>query len=61
MKKYLMFLKQCEREQGLPFIASMEIPNKRLIETLKESEDILSGKVKAKRYKNFDELVEDVD
>lgn len=57
----MMFLKQCEREQGLPFVATMEVPNKRLLSALEESEDIISGKVKAKRYKNFDELIEDVD
>lgn len=57
----MMFLKQCEREQGLPFKATMEVPNNRLISALEESEDIISGKIKAKRYKNFDELVEDID
>lgn len=57
----MMFLKQCKREQGLPFIATMEVPNNRLVSALEESEDIISGKVNAKRYKNFDELVEDID
>lgn len=57
----MMFLKQCNREQGLPFTATMEVPNVRLLSALKESDDIISGKLKAKRYKNFDELVEDID
>lgn len=57
----MMFLKQCERIQGLPFAATMEVPNNRLLTALKESEDIISGKIEAKRYKNFDELVEDID
>lgn len=57
----MMFLKQCNREQGLPFTATMEVPNARLLSALKESDDIISGKLKAKRYKNFDELVEDID
>ena len=57
----MMFLKQCEREQGLPFAATMNVPNNRLIEALEESENIINGKVKAKRYKNFDELLEDID
>ena len=57
----MMFLKQCEREQGIPFMATMEVPNKRLLSALEESEDIISGKVKAKRYKNFDAMVEDLD
>lgn len=57
----MMFLKQCEREQGLPFVATMDVPNNRLLSALEESEDILNGKVKAKRYKTFDDLVEDID
>lgn len=57
----MMFLKQCEREQGLPFLATMEVPNQKLLSALKESEDIIDGKIKAKRYKNFDELVEDIE
>ncbi len=57
----MMFLKQCKREQGLPFVATMEVPNNRLLSALEESENILNGKVEAKRYKNFDELIEDID
>ena len=57
----MMFLKQCDREQGLPFTATMEVPNKRLLAALKESEKIINGEIPAKRYKNFDELVEDID
>lgn len=57
----MMFLKQCEREQGIPFTVTMEVPNKRLLSALEESEDIISGKVKTKRYKNFDAMVEDLD
>lgn len=57
----MMFLKQCEREQGIPFTATMKVPNKRLLNALEESEDIISGKVKSKRYKNFDAMLEDLD
>ena len=57
----MMFLKQCNREQGLPFVATMEVPNKRLLSALEESEDIISGKLETKRYKNFDDLIEDID
>ena len=57
----MMFLKQCDREQGLPFTATMEVPNKRLLAALEESEKIISGELPAKRYKSFDELVEDID
>lgn len=57
----MMFLKQCEREQGIPFNVTMEVPNKRLISALEESENIINGKVNSKKYNNFDELVKDVD
>lgn len=57
----MMFLRQCDREQGLPFIATMNVPNTRLMEALQESEDIVNNKIKAKRYKNFDEIIEDID
>ena len=56
----MMFLKQCDREQGLPFAATMEVPNKRLSTALEESEKIISGELPAKRYKNFDNLLEDI-
>lgn len=57
----MMFLKQCEREQGIPFNITMEVPNKRLISALEESEDIINGKIKTKKYDNFDELIKDID
>ncbi len=57
----MMFLKQCNREQGIPFMASMESHSAKLISALLESEDIINGKINAKRYKNFDELVDDID
>lgn len=56
-----MFLKQCEREQGLPFIATMEVPNSRLLKALEEAEQIINGKIKAKEYNSVDELFEDLD
>ena len=57
----MMFLKQCEREQGIPFNITMKVPNKRLISALEESEDIVKGKVETKMYENFDDLVKDID
>lgn len=57
----MMFLKQCEREQGIPFNITMEVPNKRLISALEESENIINGKIKTKKYDNFDELIKDID
>ena len=57
----MMFLKQCEREQGIPFTVTMEVPNKRLLSALEESEDIVNGKINSKRYENFDAMIEDID
>ena len=33
-----MFLRQCEREQGLPFTATLEVPNSRLLQALEKAE-----------------------
>ncbi len=57
----MMFLKQCEREKGLPFAATMEVPNTRLLNALEESEKIINGQINAKRYNSFDEILKDID
>lgn len=56
-----MFLTQSVREQSIPFIPTMNVPNERLISALEEVEAIESGKIPAKRYKNFEEALEDID
>lgn len=56
-----MFLTQCVREQSIPFIPSMEVPNARLISAMEEVEAIENGKIKSKKYKNFDEALKDID
>ena len=56
-----MFLTQSVREQSIPFIPSMEVPNARLISAIEEVEAIESGKIKAKKYKTFEEVLEDID
>ena len=33
----------------------------RLLDALEESEKIINGEIPAKRYKNFDELLEDIE
>ncbi len=50
-----------KREQGMTFTATMKVPNKRLLSALEESEDIINGKINAKRYKNFDAMINDLD
>ena len=56
-----MFLTQSVREQSIPFILSMEIHNARLISAMEEVEAIESGKIKAKKYKSFEEALKDID
>ena len=56
-----MFLTQSVREQSIPFIPSMEVPNARLISAIGEVEAIESGKIKAKKYKTFEDALEDID
>ena len=56
-----MFLTQSVREQSIPFVPTMNVPNERLLKALQEVEDIESGKVKAKRYKTFEDALKDLD
>ena len=56
-----MFLTQSVREQSIPFIPSIEVPNARLISAMEEAEAIEAGKIKAKKYKTFEEAIEDID
>ena len=56
-----MFLTQSVREHSIPFIPSMEVPNARLISAIEEVEAIESGKIKTKKYKTFEEALEDID
>ena len=49
-----MFLRQCDREQGLVFTPTMSPePNKELLESLQEIEDYKNGKVALESYKIF--------
>ena len=56
-----MFLTQSVREQSIPFIPSLEISNARLISAMEEVQAIESSKIKAKKYKTFEEALEDID
>lgn len=56
-----MFLKQSVRDQSFPFVPTIETPNARLISAMEEVEAIESGKLKAKKYKTFEEALKDID
>ena len=52
-----MFLRQCEREQGLVFTPSMnQTPSKELLESLQEIEDYKNGKIKLDSYDDVKSL-----
>lgn len=56
-----MFLTQSVREQSIPFIPSMKVHNARLISAMEEVEAIENEKIDAKKYKTFEEALEDID
>lgn len=56
-----MFLTQSVREQSIPFVPTMNVPNEKLLTALKEVQDIEDGKISAKRYKTFEEALKDID
>lgn len=52
-----MFLRQCEREQGLVFTPTMApAPSKELLESLQEMEEYKNGKLKLDSYKDIKDL-----
>ena len=54
-----IFLKAVVRCNGIPF--TLEIPNEDTKKAFNETEDIVSGKVKAKRYSDVASLRKDLD
>ena len=52
-----MFLRQCDREQGLVFIPSMNTtPSNELLESLQEIEDYKNGKIELDSYDDVKSL-----
>ena len=56
-----MFLAQIIKQDGIPFEVKNPRPTRELIKSLKEADDIVSGKIDTKRYYDVDELFEDLD
>ncbi len=58
-----MFIKQCIRMQSLPFTPTLDVPNKRLMKALKESDVIMQELKKGKRkgYTDTDSLFKALD
>ena len=53
--------KQLIYKGDIPFDVVNPKPSKELLEALQEGEDILNGKVNAKRYHSIKELIGDLD
>ena len=56
-----MFLRQVVRQGRIPFEIATDIPNAETIAAIKEMDDMISGKIPAKRYSNTKELFEDLE
>ncbi len=55
-----MAIKQLINKDGVPFEVVDPKPSKELLEAIKEGEDILNGKIKAKSYTNMYEMLKDL-
>lgn len=55
-----MAIKQLINKDGVPFDVVNPKPSKELLEALREGEDILNGKLKAKSYTNMYEMLKDL-
>ena len=58
---FTLSAKQAVREQRIPFDISLRVPNPETIEAIEEMDDILNGKIPAKRYSSVNELFEDLE
>lgn len=56
-----MFLRQVVRQGRIPFEIATDIPNAETLAAMKEMDDMISGKIPAKRYTSTKELFEDLD
>ncbi len=56
-----MFLRQVVRQGRIPFEIATDIPNAETVDAIKEMDDMLSGKIPAKRYSSTKELFEDLE
>lgn len=55
-----VFIKQMLREGRIPFEIRGEIPNKETLSAMEECEEMKKNPQKYKRYKNADEMMEDI-
>lgn len=56
-----MFLRQVVRQGRIPFEIATDIPNSETLAAMKEIDDMMSGKIPAKKYTSTKELFEDLE
>lgn len=56
-----IFLKQCIRENRIPFSIQREVPNVDTIAAMKEAEEMQKHPEKYKRYSSFSELLREME
>ncbi len=56
-----MFLRQVVRQGKIPFEIATDIPNAETLAAIQEMDDMISGKIPAKKYSSVDELFGDLD
>lgn len=56
-----MFLRQVVRQGKIPFEIATDIPNSETLAAMKEVDDMISGKIHAKKYTSTDELFKDLE
>lgn len=55
-----VFFEACLRTSGFPFRVGYPRPNAETIDAMKEAEDIIAGKMPAKRYSSWEEAKADI-
>ena len=56
-----MFLRQVVRQGRIPFEIATDIPNSETLAAMKEGDDMINGKIPAKKYTSTDELFKDLE
>ncbi len=56
-----MFLRQVVRQGKIPFEIATDIPNSETLAAMKETDDMISGKIPSKKYASSEELFKDLE
>ena len=56
-----MFLRQVVRQGRIPFEIATDIPNSETLAAMKEVDDMINGKIPAKKYTSTDELFKNLE